>query len=106
MSNSAVLFCFTLAAVGAAGNWYLLYLDWRNRRKGIKRHVSMIPLIAQIPVLIGALIPFHAPEVRNIPMLFFVGIALADPSFLLLIRALIQMPFAIYEKHKDKSKNK
>jgi len=82
-SNLPSLFFLALAAAFALINWGCVGASLWYRRHGIKRHVSTIPLIVQVLVLIA--VATQATAASRLPVWIFVLVAFSDVAFLSLL---------------------
>ena len=60
-------------------NWAFLCLNWRNRKESEWRHISPMPLVAQLSAYIAALVSVQF-GVTWIPNKIFWAVALLDSS--------------------------
>ena len=68
-----------LAIFTVVGNWACVLATYRLRRQGSKRHVSTVPLVAQVLVAVAAVIS-HMATSQLLPVLLFWVVALSDPA--------------------------
>jgi hypothetical protein len=80
----AVYVPMALAFVVCIGNWCCVLADYRLKRQGSKRHVSTVPLVAQILVVIAALVGRGS----NFPIWIYLIVAFSDPALYLLLSLL------------------
>lgn len=83
MASALVSVFLVVAASIVVSNWWLTMKSRRNVRKDIARHHSMVPLVAQILVLMAAIVERRSGAM--IPALLFWTIALSDLSFWVLL---------------------
>ena len=83
MASALVSVFLVVAASIVVSNWWLTIKSRRNVRKGVARHHSMVPLVAQILVLMAAIVERRSGAV--ISVLLFWTIALSDLSFWVLL---------------------
>lgn len=70
-----------LGAGVAAFNCACVFENYRLMRQGVQRHVSTVPLIAQVVVLIAAVIASKVPS-PLLPIWLFWAVALSDVALL------------------------
>jgi hypothetical protein len=70
-------FLLVLAVVVCVLNWGCVIASYRLRRQGSKRHVSTIPLVAQILISLAVLV---TPASSSVPLWLFWVVAFADPA--------------------------
>ena len=80
VANGVAVALLILASLSVLGNWANLLADRRNRRRGVPRHVSMVPLLVQLFAGVAAyqLARAAAPW---LPLWVPALVALADPAF-------------------------
>ena len=99
---ASMLFCAALFVVGM--NWSCVFLNFRNRRRGIDKHHSMVPVVAQVLLVIAAQCS-RLEQSPWLPTLAFWILGLADISLWMLA----SLPFVLlYRKYfqpdRDKTK--
>ena len=67
-----------LGCLVLASNFWAIYASARNRRLGINKHVSTVPIVTQILVVLAAMASRHT-EQPWVPGWVFWLIAVADP---------------------------
>ena len=70
-----------LAAFMVVFNWRCVVASYRFRRQGIDRHVSTVPAVAQVLVLVAAFISSSSPS-PLVPGWVFCLVALSDVALL------------------------
>lgn len=77
----ASLIFLALSACVVVLNWACVVASFRFHRKGIERHVSTVPLLAQIFALVAAAFSLRATS-AHIPGWLFWLVALSDAALL------------------------
>ena len=77
--NSLALLLTFFGAYIVVMNYGGVIMTYRNKRRGIDKHYSTVPFVAQIFLLLAAL-AFSAVPNRWLPQMWLVAIGLADIS--------------------------
>jgi hypothetical protein len=82
-----------LGACIVVANWYLVIANYRLKSQGVDRHVSLIPALTQIFVVVAAVIAYQSAVVGLPPPLFWF-IALSDVS----LYSILYFPVALLRR--------
>ena len=90
MANVIAVLMAASAFAVVLTNAYGAYRDARNRRLGIARHVSGVPVIAQVLVLLAAMANGASPA-PWLPAWLLWGVALSDVALWRLVYMLLRL---------------
>lgn len=97
-ATAASAIFLALAAFVVAMNWACLIANLRYRKKGIKKHSSTVPIVAQFFAALAANTGSHSGIT---PILVCVAVALADPA----LYSLLYLPIFLLQKNSNAGKN-